>query len=120
LAKVSWSVRARASSMTTATWSAKLAAAARSVSVKLGLLASRPSSSAPRTCSPTASRTTISGPVAAPSAAAAAARRSPVTRLGWPVRIACPVSEPASGAVRFAIPAVSSPATPVTMTWSAP
>ena len=54
-----------------------------------GRAAARASSSAPRTCSPAASGTTISGPVSAPSAAAAW-RRLPVTRAGLPVLIACP------------------------------
>ena len=62
----------------------------------------------------------ISGPVPVPSAAAAAWRPSPVTRLGLPVRIACPASESASASIWFIIPAASSPVTPVTMTWSAP
>ena len=85
-----------------------------------GRAATRPSSSAPRTCPPAASGTTISGPVPAPSTAAAAWQPSPVTRLGLPVRIACPASESASASTWFIIPAASSPVTPATMTWSAP
>ena len=92
----------------------------RSVSVNPGRTASLPSISAPRTCSAAASGTTISGPISAPSSAAAALRRSPVTRRGLPVRIARPVSESASGAVRFIMRTVTAPVTPVTMTSSAP
>ena len=88
----------------------------RSDSVNPGRAAVRPSSSAPRTRSPAASGTAISGPILAPRAAAAAWRRSPMTRPGLPPEITCPASEPASGAVRFTSPAASGPAAPVTIT----
>ena len=39
-----------------------------------------------------------------------------MTRLGLPLEITCPASEPASGAVRFISPAASGPAAPVTIT----
>ena len=113
-----WSVRARASSMATAAWPAKVAAIPRSDSVNLGRTASRPSISAPRIRSPAVSGTTISGPMPTPSAAAAASRRSPVISPDLPTLIACPASEPASGAMRFASPTASGPVASATITWS--
>jgi len=58
-----WSARAPASSMAMAAWPAKEAAMSRSGSVNPGRAASRPSVSAPRTRSPAASGTAISGPI---------------------------------------------------------
>ena len=87
----------------------------RSVSVNSGAVARRPSISAPRIRPPAVSGTTMSGPISASSQAPAAARRSSVTRLGLPVRIACPAGESASGAARFIRFIASAPLTPVTI-----
>ena len=119
-AMTSWSARARASSIATAAWLANENAIRRCVSVNSGLARRRPRISAPRTCSPAVSGTTISGPRSAPSTAVAASRCSPVTRLPSPVRSACPASEPTTGAVVSSRSMASAPLAPVTIIWSEP